>query len=686
MSSQRFRLLVLVLIGLVFGLSAVSAQETTNRQLSPNIPITGTLDADNLAQVYTLTAEADEQVTLTAASADAALALLLTDSTGQTIAQANAASGETGATLAGVVLPTGGIYYVTVLPAAGVPAEAAQFELTLTIDSAVSYQTPGQLLTATGMQIGLTWNSTANLDLEVRDPVGGSLFFSTPTVASGGRFGVNANSVCNQVTADSPSEEASWVAGAIPTGSYEVLVYYQPLQDCPTSEPANLSIEVTLDGTAAAPVVGTLLPNQVFLMSFIVSADGTVTTVSSGVKVDPPVAPDLSGTAPVALVAGIPATGDITNRQPLEVYTFNGQAGQVISLEMNAVSGSLDTLLLLLDPNGNQVAFNDDRERGNTDAAIQNFSLILNGTYTVVATRYGQILGGTEGEYALTLSGIGDQLAAATLIPNLPGLPRGSVEVSLQWSTGVDLQLLVRDPVGDAVFDDSPQIPSGGTLAANGNVNCTPAVGEPVSYIYWPEGRLPTAGPYEIEVQHQNLCNDNNPTTFTLNVIANGQLVLSRTQTIRFGERYVTSYNIAVDGTVTAGEGGIFGTVQRPDASTIDFASQIENAQVLTSDQTATGSIRLNRKFDLYTFTGQAGQTVNISMERLTGTLDPVLFLIDPNGVQIAQNDDAARDTTNSLISGFTLSEDGQYIIIATHFGGTFGVTAGDYRLTLRLS
>ncbi|MBL8153866.1 MAG: PPC domain-containing protein [Anaerolineae bacterium] len=686
MSSQRFGLLVLVVIGLVFGLSAVSAQETSGRQLSPNTPITGTLDADNLAQVYTLTAEPNEQVTLTAASADTALALLITDSTGQTIAQAAAASGETDVSLAGEVLPTGGLYYVTVLPASGVPTESTQFELTLTIDSATGYQPSGQLLTATGMQIRLTWNSTANLDLEVRDPIGGSLFFNTPTVASGGQFGVNANSVCNQVTANSPTEEASWVAGAIPTGSYEILVYYQPLQDCPTAEPANLSIEVTLDGTASAPVTGTLLPNQVFLLSFSVGADGTATTVNSGVKVDPPVAPDLSGTTPTSLVAGSPVAGDITNRQPLQVYSFAGQAGQVISVEMNATSGSLDTLLLLLDPNGNQAAFNDDRERGNTDAALQNFSLVLNGTYTVVATRYGQILGGTEGEYSLLLSGIGDQVAAATLIPNLPGLPRGSVEVSLQWSTGVDLQLLVRDPVGDAVFDDSPQIPSGGTLAANGNVNCTPAVGEPVSYIYWPEGRLPTAGPYEIEVQHQNLCNDNSPTTFTLNVIANGQLVLSRTQTIRFGERYVTSYNIGVDGTVAAGEGGIFGTVQRPDATTIDFAAQIENAQVLTSDQTATGSIRLNRKFDLYTFTGQAGQTVNISMERLTGTLDPVLFLIDPNGVQIAQNDDAARDTTNSLISGFTLSEDGQYIIIATHFGGTFGVTAGDYRLTLRLS
>jgi hypothetical protein len=686
MSSQRFGLLVLVLIGLVFGLSAVSAQETSSRQLLANTPITGILGSDNLAQVYTLTAESGEQITLTVTSADIALALLLTDSTGQTVAQAAAASGETIASLAGVVLRDGGIYYVTVLPATGIPTESVQFELTLTIDSTVGYQAPGQLLTATGMQIRLTWNSTANLDLEVRDSVGGSLFFNTPTVASGGRFGVNANSVCNQLTANSPSEEASWVAGAIPTGSYEVLVYYQPLQDCPTSEPANLSVQVTLDGTASSPVTGTLLPNQVFLMSFTVNADGTVTTINSGVKVDPPVAPDLSGTVPTALIAGTPVTGDITNRQPLQVYSFVGQAGQVVSLEMNAVSGSLDTLLLLLDPNGNQVAFNDDRERGNTDAAIQNFSLVLNGTYTVVATRYGQILGGTEGEYILALSGTGDQLAAANVIPNLPGLPRGSVEVSLQWSTGVDLQLLVRDPVGDAVFDDSPQIPSGGVLAANGNVNCTPAVGEPVSYIYWPEGRLPTAGPYEIEVQHQNLCNDNSPTTFTLNVIANGQLILSRTQTIRFGERYVTSYTIAVDGTITAGEGGIFGTVQRPDASTIDFASQIESAQVLAGDQTVTGSIRLNRKFDLYTFTGRAGQTVNISMERLTGTLDPVLFLIDPNGVQIAQNDDAARDTTNSLISGFTLSEDGQYIIIATHFGGTFGVTAGDYRLTLRLS
>jgi hypothetical protein len=141
-----------------------------------------------------------------------------------------------------------------------------------------------------------------------------------------------------------------------------------------------------------------------------------------------------------------------------------------------------------------------------------------------------------------------------------------------------------------------------------------------------------------------------------------------------------------VDGQVTGGEGGIFGTTRRPDVTPLDYTAELENAQVIASGQSLAGSIRLNQRFDVYVFDGRAGQVVTLGMNAQNGTLDPVLFLLNPGGVQIAQNDDAASDTINALINGFTLSEDGRYIIIATHFGGPFGVTAGDYNLTLRLS
>ncbi len=693
MKVRYFALFALLVLSLVVSVTTIGAQDTTpNRALTPGVAVSGSLGADALAQVYTLSAQVGDSITLAVSANSAALGLVVTDAAGITVAQ-DATSGSVSFRAAAA-----GIYYVTVLPLNGISESAVTFDLSLTVaaetaatpaPAEVGFQLPGELLTATGLQVKLGWGSGANLDLEVRDPIGGSLFFNTPTVTSGGRFGTNVNSDCSRLVTDAPSEEAGWASGVVPTGSYELLVYYQSISACPTSDPVPLTLNVTVDGTVLPAFQGVLLPNQVFIASFVVNADGTVVPGVSGVKVDPPTA------AGIALDAAQPITLDetlqssVTSAQPYRLYSISAQPNQVVNLAMAAQNGSLDTLLMVLDANGNIVGSNDDVEQGNTDSTISNLRLIVGGTYTVIATRYGQALGGTQGNFTLTVSGtpIGTSADTASTVPVFPDLPAGSVEVSLQWSTNADLQLLVRDPVGESVFDDRPQIASGGTLAANGNVNCQIADGSPVSYIYWPAGQQPDAGPYEIEVQYQNTCNDTRPVAFTLNVVANGQVVLTTTQNIRPSERYVASYSIGVDGTFTAGEGGIMGTVQRPDSSAIDYAVALESAAVLTSNQTVSGSIRLSRKFDVYVFDGTAGQKVSVGMEALNGTLDPVLFLLDPAGVQVSENDDASGGgTTNSLIREFTLPADGRYIIIATHFGGRYGVTAGDYNLTLRLN
>lgn len=685
---STLRLLFVVILIPVLVVAPVMGQEDTaaeSRILQSGVSIAGSLDDASPVQAYAYTTQRSELIRVQITS-EAALGVLVTDGSAATIAAQNTVT-EAGVT---AQLSAAGTYYVTIFSVAGVSESTINFEVRVTIEANTGavFQPPGQLVTQTGIQISLAWDSIANLDLEVRDPVGGSLRFATPSVASGGTFGINQNSVCaNQ----SPTavEQASWPAGVVPTGSYEFLVYYQPLQDCPTTDPANLTLSVTVDGTAATPVEGTIAPGDVFLASVVIGTDGSVSTGLNGIKVDPPVATGIDITTALPLTAGAGSNGTITNSQPAEIYRFTGQANDVVTLSMDATNGNLDTLLLLLDPNGNVVGTNDDRAPGVTNAQIQNLTLIVPGDYTIIATRYGQNLGGTEGTYTLLLETQSVTSAAnSEVLATLGNLPRGSVAVSLQWSTNADIQLLVRDPQGNTLFNDRTSIASGGQLISNGNLNCTVAQGSPLLYAYWPEGRL-QAGPYEIEVQYRSQCNDNRPVRVALNVIAGGtNIITSVTQDMLFQERYVTSFFVDTAGAIAPGEGGLFGSIVRPDAS--GFLPQVnatsDSIPTISFGQTLNGSIRLDRRAEYYGFDAEAGQSITVQMQRVNGTLDPVLFLISPNGIQVAENDDATGDTRDSVINQFVLPETGRYIIIATHFGGQFGVTAGDYTIGLRVN
>ncbi len=720
--STHYTLRLLLIVLLVVTATALVLAQDETRVLTPNTPLTGTLDPANVAQVYTYEGTEGESISVSVTSEGGlGLALMVSDAAGEPLAQGFQLAGP--ATLEDVVLPRTETYYVTVLSAIGVSLpENSSFTLTLeqaetggtpglvgvaatatitpedaaetaepevteeavatAAPTVVASFAPGEILTASGLTVALTWNTTANLDLEIRDPVGGSLRFATPQVESGGVFDVNVNSVCNNLTADAPTEQAAWPAGALPTGSYELLIYYQPLEDCPTTDPANFTITVTLEDEVLDTIEGSVLPNEVYLSSFVVGADATLTAGISGLYTDTTVLPlptqeFLAVGQPItrdALVQGI-----ITSGSYYQVYSFQGIGNEIISVSMNATSGSLDTLLLLLDAEGVIIDSNDDIEQGVTDSAILNRRLISDGTYYVIATRYGKDVGGTEGGYNLTLTGPTGDLPQEVL--DL-GLPRGSIEVSLLWNTAADLRLLVRDPRGDSVFVDSQTVPSGGRLAATGNLNCNVSQTSPVTYVYWPEGTI-IPGLYEVEVIYQSQCNDNRSVNFTLTVRVDGQTVYSDTANPTPDEWYVTSFNIDVNRQVTAGPGGFIGTRDRLNALAIDYLPELPNAVSITTGQTLAGDISPTNKFDLYTFNGEAGDVISISMQRTAGNLDTTLFLLDSSGLQLTFNDDVvAGDNTDSLISEFTLPQTGQYIIIATHFGLSYGGTTGTYNLT----
>jgi hypothetical protein len=122
--------------------------------------------------------------------------------------------------------------------------------------------------------------------------------------------------------------------------------------------------------------------------------------------------------AGILLVSGASAqdgeqvfTGSINNSTP-DVYEFSLTAGQAILVTAEATSGDLDTYLTLLDPNGNVVAENDDRQLGIiTDSALGAVAEST-GTYIVEVTRYPEAP--SSGDYELVVE-IGDPAILSAL-------------------------------------------------------------------------------------------------------------------------------------------------------------------------------------------------------------------------------------------------------------------------------
>jgi hypothetical protein len=370
----------------------------------------------------------------------------------------------------------------------------------------------------------------------------------------------------------------------------------------------------------------------------------------------------------VPIQFGVPLGGVIENAAPYQAYTFEGRTNDAVTISMEATGGSLDTFLFLLDGAGNIVQVNDDADVGITNSLISSALLPFDGTYTIVASRYAKRIGATEGPYTLNITSEALNLPAEFL-----ALPRGLLEVRLLWNTNADLQLLVRDSAGNAVFDDVPEIRSGGRLAAQGNVNCRVSTGTPFSYIYWPTELPPRPGVYEVEVWFQSECNDTAPVSGSLFVTYNGQQIFNDTVRPIVGERYLTSFTLNADGTAVPSDGGIIRGV-----SDLNYTAELAAAPTLLSNEPRSGIITQDNKFDVYLFTATAGEVVTISMNNTSGTLDPLLFVVDAAGNLVAENDDAvAGENTDSLIANLALPADGQYIIIATHFGGRYGGTTG---------
>lgn len=706
MQIKFIRFIRILLIGMMLIISVIGTAQEAPAVLNSDIPTSGSLDSDNVADVYSFEGTANSLLSLSAVSSDIAFGVIIADGSGNVIDEATS-DGDGEILIENIVLAQSGNYFVTVFSSAN---EEGNYDIAISLisDEPIAVEPPDQttpvgnfvtelpanedVLINNGMEVRLQWNASVDLNLEVRDPNGNTLYFDSRTSSNGGSFGFDANGLC-EVISDAPVETATWQPGFLPTGSYEILVFYR--QNCEQSNLAvPFSITVTFNGQVLPAVEASIAPStnpnsdSVYLSNFVIQDDTSATVNQGGSYPDtalnnlPAPPAELSGLA-VPIPRDAPTTGAIFEEQDFVVYSFEAEANEIVTVGMTATSRNLDTLVQLIDPNGNLLAVSDDIT-GSTNSAISNQRIVQSGTYLVVATRYGKDIGGTEGEFTLVITE-----STSALPDSIAGLvvPDGDIQVYLTWNNNADLQLLVRDPVGQSVYDDNPQVTSGGLLAANGNVGCTVSEGDPLSYIYWPNGLL-RPGTYEVDVWFENTCDDTSIVDFTLTVVVAGQVVLVERSNPAIGDHFVTNFTINSDGTAIA---GLAGRTTGITLNTIEGEARLP----ITPNVPVQGALTLDNALDVYSFDGTAGQIVTVTMARAPGSiLDTNVFLLSEVGIQIANNDDAppgsfvgATDrTTDSLITGFTLPADGEYLIVASRFGTLFGGTTGAYQLTLQFN
>lgn len=92
------------------------------------------------------------------------------------------------------------------------------------------YVLPARGLEGGDVQVTLTWESPADLDLHINDPWGEDIYFNNQIAESGGELDYDANAACSEAQAR-PTENIHWPYGEAPDGRYDLsVVVYDPCE------------------------------------------------------------------------------------------------------------------------------------------------------------------------------------------------------------------------------------------------------------------------------------------------------------------------------------------------------------------------------------------------------------------------------------------------------------------------
>lgn len=358
-----------------------------------------------------------------------------------------------------------------------------------------------------------------------------------------------------------------------------------------------------------------------------------------------------NNTAPLGdILYDAPASGEITPLHWWHLYSFTGDEGDLVVLSARRVSGTLIPEVILLDNNGQELTHGYPI-RGNDAAETGAYTLGYSGTYQAVVARAQGAGGMTAGQYdfALALLGSGETSARLTgVTPSALEQYNAPVQGTIthaNWYQDWQFRTLAADTVtvvvrrteADPGVENNlrPQLvlkDSAGQDLTYGFVDYDGATARIERY------DMPGAG------------------TFTVRVVREGDRTGS---TVGMYELTVMLHG--------AGEGS---------------EHLLVPAGAVTAGTPATGELSAYQWMQVWTYSGQEGETIDITATRATGTLVPYIYLRDSNGADLGGGyPDRTMDVV--ALTGRTLPYTGDYLIVVSREQDQRGWTAGGYTLTV---
>jgi hypothetical protein len=330
-----------------------------------------------------------------------------------------------------------------------------------------------------------------------------------------------------------------------------------------------------------------------------------------------------------------------------------------ITLESFSVSGTVDSVIVLLDPSGQPIG-GDDNSLMNGDSALSDVFTSQTGTYRLLVTH-----------------GMGDA--------------EGMVQISWIVRTADEYMTLGDEAARVRDFTRAEEYYQ---RALDLGVNTPQLYAALASVQYLTEQ-------HDEAVQSLNAALELSP--------ENGYYYLSRAvsyaelgnveQALRDAEK---GFDLAGgDGSAHLSRGIVYTLAGEPALAAADYMVWINANQSITQSGTISVStpveVPMSRGsvFNL-TFEGTAGQTVTFEAitQRTTSGVepapdvddaDPLLVILSPNGDPLAGDDDGYLNYTRGTDASvtFTLPEDGTYTLVVSHAGGGY---YGDVDITMTIS
>lgn len=423
--------------------------------------------------------------------------------------------------------------------------------------------------------------------------------------------------------------------------------------------------------------------------------------------------------------------GELSASESEGVYRFQGAQGDSITITVNALEGSLDPLLILLDSARQQVLALDDNNGGGRDARLR-FVLPADGIYVITVT---MAPGSGVGRYRLGLNlnnptpipvGAISTPLIAPILPDVPasgrldsasgialyalkGTGNSAIRVELAADLGLEASL--------SLFADDLR-----TRLASGEGTVLTAIlpGDGVFFVV--VSRVKGEGSISLKADYTPLIDAPLP---DLPVLIPGQSVagvidLDFARTFRFAGDQGSAVRFDLDFTegleviavladasfhqiaVSAGSlarvllpstGTYYVMVMRragvADPQSGSFSLTLSGAppevplQPIAFGQSLNGEINDSRYRVEYVIRAAAGEGIVIHLEATSGSqLDPLVLLLDSNGAILGRNDDRAPGLVNASLP-YQFSESGRYVVVATRQGEATGKSSGGYRLQI---